>query len=234
MESVERSTILAEALTVVTTAKRSLDVTALHHHNHRNHLAFVDEVIHDVLHVALSAPACLVLTHAMLQVEHGVLLFALLIFSRCIDHGVTPLVGGVGKVVDAAYLSVGDAELRAVVVALRSFGNLNAAGLAVASEERVGVRVDDVDTTYINKVIVEANYQGVGHGTPDTRLVLAHVILLAADIYLYLIGCRGVDTEVVATLTVYLRKFLSGNSSSCCESIGRYVKRRMYGIAHQL
>ena len=68
----------------------SLDVAALHHHNHRYSLALGNGIVHDVLHLALQHPAGLTLTHTMLQVEHGILLLTLLVLGRGVDQGVAP------------------------------------------------------------------------------------------------------------------------------------------------
>lgn len=50
------------------------------------------------------------------------------------------------------------ALLRTVVVALRTLGNFNAAGLTVTAEEGLGVGVDDVDTANIQEVVVETHH----------------------------------------------------------------------------
>ena len=109
---VERAAVLA----AVASAEGCLDVAALHHDNHRHSLAAGYQVVHDVLHVALTAPARLVLTHAVLQVKDGILFLAPLVLGRRVNHRMTPLTGALCKVIDAAYLTCRDVSLRTVVV----------------------------------------------------------------------------------------------------------------------
>ena len=82
---IEGGTVILE-----TPTERSCHIAALHHHDHRHSAALGNGIVHDMLHTALMAPARLVLTHAMLQIEHGIALAAFLIASWCIHHGVTP------------------------------------------------------------------------------------------------------------------------------------------------
>src|SRR4030095_9544976 len=48
------------------------DSAVLHHHNHRNGLLFGNEVVEDQIRAALGRPRPAILTHAVLEVEHGV------------------------------------------------------------------------------------------------------------------------------------------------------------------
>ena len=123
-DGIERSTIVAHALT---TTHRGLDVTALHHHDHRHSLALGNGIVHDVLHLTLQGPAGLAFAHTMLQVEHGIALLQallLIVLSGGIDHRMTPLVLLVTPIVDAADRACGYTLLRTVIVALGSLGNL--------------------------------------------------------------------------------------------------------------
>ena len=151
-----------------------LDVATLHHHNHRDGLAAGNGVVHDVLHVALLRPSCLVLAHAMLQVEHGVALLGVLlrlILCGSVNHGVAPFLLFLAVIVDAAHLSGGHSLLRTVVVALGSLGNLDTASLAVAAEEGLGGRVDEVHTANVHEIVVETNHQGISHSSPTSLTV---------------------------------------------------------------
>ena len=121
----------------------------------------------------------------MLQVEHGVApldVLLLVVAGGGVDHGVAPLTGGRGIIVDAAHLSVVDALLRTVVVALGALGYLNAASLTVTAEEGLGGGVDEVDTADVHEIVMEAHHQRVGDGTPYAVLVTPHVVFLAADV----------------------------------------------------
>ena len=155
---IERGTILAESLTVAATPERSLDITALHNDNHRYGFAAGNEIIHDMLHVALTAPSCLVLTHTVLQVKYGIAFFAFLVRCRCINHGMTPLIGRLGVIGDTAYLSVCHSLLWTVVITFRPLGYLNTSRLTVAAKESLGSRIDDIDSADIDEIIVEAHH----------------------------------------------------------------------------
>ena len=87
---IERSAVLAAPCRIAAATEGRLDVAALHDHNHRHGLALGNGIVHDVLHLALIHPAGFALAHAVLQVEHGVALLALLILGGGIDQGVAP------------------------------------------------------------------------------------------------------------------------------------------------
>ena len=64
--------------------------TIIHEDDEGHSLAIGNQVVHDDTRLTLSAPARLVLTHAMLQVEHGELLVGVgIILCRQIDISVT-------------------------------------------------------------------------------------------------------------------------------------------------
>ena len=245
-EVVEQYGVESIAVVVGATATEvlwwSLDVAALHHHNHRYGLAVGNGVVHDVLHVALLRPACLVLTHTVLQVEHGIafLLHLLqLILGGGVDHGMAPCFRRLRPVVDAAYLTVGDTLLRTVVVALGTLGNLDAASLAVAAEECLRRWVDEVHATYINKIIMETYHQRVGDSHPAALAVALHVVFLVADVEHHFPGLWSLHVEVGATLFVYLREVVAGNGGLGKEGVGGnlegpgHLKLRTLGLIAQ-
>ena len=134
-DGIKRSTVVGHTLTATHT---SLDITTLHHHNHRHSLTTGDGVVHNVLHLSLQRPAGLALAHTMLQVEHRIALLEallLIVLSRCIDHGMTPLALFLTIVIDAANTSGGHTLLRTVVVALWSLRHLETTSLTVCTEE---------------------------------------------------------------------------------------------------
>ncbi len=179
-----------------------------------------------MLHVPLLAPARLVLTHAVLQVEHGVALLRVLlqlILGRRVDHRVAPLLRRGGIVVQAAHLSGCHALLRTVVVTLRALWYLDAASLAVTAEEGLCGWVDEVHASDIHEVVVEAGHQWIGDGHPAALAVGLHVVLLAADIQHHLASLWGLDAEVGATLLVHLRKFIAWYGGLCQNGIGRHL-----------
>ena len=216
---IERIAVGAHTLTVVTTAERSLDIAALHDDNHGNSLARGNQVVHDVLHAALLAPTRLILAHTVLQVEHRILLLALLVFCGRIDHGMAPFVAGVGIVVDAAHLSVGNALLRTVVIAFATLGNLNAACFAVAAEEGLGGGVDEVDTIDIHEIVVEARHKRVGDSHEVAFAIGLHVIFLAADVDNDLTGIGGCNAEIGTAFLVNLRELIARNGGLGNEGI---------------
>ena len=187
----------------MSTTHRGLDVTTLHHHNHRNGLTTGNGVVHDVLHVSLLAPAGLILTHTMLQIEHRVALLDVLlgiIASGGIDHGVAPCLLLITEVVYAAHLSMLNTLLRTIVVAFGSFRNLEATSLTVTAEEGLCGRIDEVHTTDIHEIIVEAFHQRISNSHPATFAVRLHVVFLVADIKHYLLCIRSTQIEIAATL----------------------------------
>ena len=164
----------------------------------------------------------------MLQVEHGIALLGVLgqlILGRRVDQGVAPLAKlGVGAmVVDAAHLTVRNALLRTVVVALGAFGHLKAASLTVAAE--VGLRggIDEVHAVDVHEIIVETYGQRVGNSHEGTLSVGLHVVLLAADVDNDLAGLRSLDAEVGPALLVNLRELIAGNGVLHSHGIGRHL-----------
>ena len=100
---IERSAILAQTglvASILIGTVRCFHVAALHHDDHRHCLTSGYQVVHDVLHLALMAPASLVLTHSMLQIEHRIAFLSLFIFCRRVDHCPTPLVRRVGIILE--------------------------------------------------------------------------------------------------------------------------------------
>lgn len=120
-----------------------------------------------------------------------------------------------------------------VVITFGTLGNLNGTCLPVATEERLGGRVDDIHSTDIDKVIVESYHQRVGDGTPDTLLVTAHIIFLATDIHDDTIGCRRIHTEISTALFVDFGELVTWHRCLCRDSIIRYRKGRAHMVAHQ-
>ena len=236
---IERVTIGLHCLSL---SERSLDVTALHHHDHRHSLTAGDSVIHDVLHISLLAPSCLILAHTMLQVEHRIaflLELLQLILCRCIDHGMAPSLLLVAEVVDAAHLTVRNTLLRTVVVTFAALGNLNTTCLAVTAEERLRSRIDEVHATDIHEIVVEALYQRIGDSHPATLTVVLHIILLVTDVEHHLLGIRSVQVEIATTLRIELGELVTRNSCRSDERISRYLDLlgclhlRTYGLITQ-
>ena len=223
---IERCAVLAAPCRIAAATEGRLDVAALHDHNHRHGLALGNGIVHDVLHLALIHPTGLALAHAVLQVEHGVALLALLILGGGIDQGVAPdtcfvyTLGIVdGRVVDAAHTAVGDALLRTVVVALGTLRHLQTARFAVAAEEGLAGGIDEVHALDVHEVIVEAHGQRIGDCHEAVLAVGLHVILLAADIYDDFLGLGCMNAEVGAALLVHLGEGVAGDGGLGCDGI---------------
>ena len=177
-----------------------------------------------MLHVSLVAPTGLAFTHTVLQVEHGVaLLGVLFILSGRIDHGVAPLLLLVAVVEDAAHAASGNTLLGTVVVALGTLGDLDAARLAVTTEEGLRGGIDEVHAIDVHEIVMEAHGQGIGDSHPASLAVGLHVVLLVADIDNHLTGLRGLDAEIGAPFLIDLREFVARNGGLCDEGIGRYL-----------
>ena len=99
-------------------------------------------------------------------------------------------------VVDAAHLTMGDALLRTVVVALRSLGYLKTTALTIATEIGLGSGINEVHAIDIQEIIVEAYGQRIGNSHEDAIALRLHVVLLTANIHNDLLGLRSLDAEV--------------------------------------
>ena len=218
---VERVAIGAKALTIISALERCFDVTTLHHDNHGLGLTRGYQIVHDMLHAALLAPASLILTHTVLQVKNGVFLLTLLIFGGRIDHGVAPLMGSVGIIVDAAHLSVDYALLWTVVVALFTLRNLDTTSLTIATEEGLGSRVDEADTIGLHEIVVESRNQRVGDSHEVTLAIGLHGIFLTTDVDNHLAGFRSRYAEIGTTFLVDLGEFIARNGGLSDKGIGR-------------
>ena len=122
-----------------------------------------------------------------------------------------------------------DALLWTVVVALRTFGNFQATGLAVATEVGLTGRIDEVHTINIHEVIVEANRQRIGHSHEATLTVGLHVVLLTADIYNDLLGLWSLNAEVGTTLLVNLRELIARDGILYSHCISRNLNLLSHG-----
>ena len=203
---VERCTVLSPLRFHIlsrTWREAHLNVAALHHHNHRLTFAGGYQVVHDVVHAALGAPSRFVLGHAVLQVQHGVFLLpGSLVFGRGVHHGPAPPLLAPGIVLHRAHLALGHPRLRAVIVAFLPLGHLYLAGHAAASEDGVGVGVRHAETVHLQKIVVAARHQRVGHAGPHAVPVLFHRIFLAAHVHRHAAGLWGMDGEVGTVLPV--------------------------------
>ena len=186
--------------------ERLLHITALHYHNHRLSLAFGNEIIHDVLHIALMAPARLVLSHSVLQIEHWIALVLIgFIFCRRINHGSAELALRCSIVRYRTNLTLCYSLLRTIVVAFGSLRNLQTTRLSAAAEIGFAGWIYYLYTIHIQEIIVEAYYQWVRNTIPVAIQILLHRILLSADVEDYLLCLRCMELDVGTAVFIHTR-----------------------------
>ena len=159
----------------------------------------------------------------MLQVKDGVLLLAFLIFSRRIDHRMTPGLLCIAVVIDAAHLTSRNALLRTIIITLLTLRNLDATSLAVASEEGLCGWIYEADAIHLHKVVVETHGQRIGDSHESTFAVGLHIILLIAHIHNDLTSLWSLDAEISATLFIHLGEFIAWHSGLSDEGVFRHL-----------
>ena len=174
-----------------------------------------------MLHVSLFAPSGLIFTHSMLQVKHWIFLLALLIICRSINHCMAPLVGRLGKIVQATHLSLGNTLLRTIIVALIAFRNLDTTRLTVTTEEGLCSRINKTNTIDFHEIVVESRNQRIGNCHPVTLTIRLHIIFLSTDINDYLTGLRSRNAEISSVLFVHLRELIARDCRLSNNSINR-------------
>ena len=139
---------------------KRLYVAVVHHHDHGLCLAFGNEVVHDVAHLALVGPAGFVFAHAVLQVEHRVsLIGVLVILGRSVHEAAAPLVAYLGVVPALVHESVRHILQRVIVDAL--FGNLDTAHPLTHSEEGLAVGVGCAYAVDYHLIVVKSHNFGL-------------------------------------------------------------------------
>ena len=216
----------------------SLHVATLHDHNHRYTLATGNQVVKDVVHPSLMAPARLVLTHTVLKVEHWVA-FALvgLVFRRRIDHSAAEPPLRSGKVGAGAHLSLGHALLRAVIVALIVLRYVKTAHLSVAAEIGVCGWVGHRHAIHDKGVVMEALHQRSRHSVPLAVGVTEHGIFLSADVHLHIAGLGSTQAEEGAALGVNAWKVVAGNGilgQATLPGFGVHLLRNAQQLEHHV
>ena len=165
----------------------------VHHDQHRLAFAGGDEVVHDVVHLALDGPAGLVLTASVEEVENRVVLGRIaLIFSWDIDIADPPGLREIGVVALHADLAMRDFLLQVIVYAGLRY--LNAAGHHSAAIEKLAGRVCDLDSVDMYEIVVETRDLGIACDLPHAVGVLGHGIELP-EIQLNGLGVGSDDLE---------------------------------------
>ena len=178
-------TTLAEALSAhlcgIRIAGTARVESVIHEDDERNGLAVSNQVVHNDACFSLSAPACLVLAHTMLQVENGEFLVGVLkVLVGQVYVSVTHLPLHLRPVVHLV-----DRALRHILhgVELRGFGgNVDtaapSAGTIVVSAAGIGHR----GTVNVELIVVEALVLRLRGTSPYAVLVLGHLVDLAGNV----------------------------------------------------
>ena len=174
-----------------------------------------------MLHVSLFAPSGLIFTHAMLQVKHWIFLLSLLIVCRSINHCMAPLVGRLGKIIQATHLSLGHTLLRTIIVTLIAFRNLDTTRLTVTTEEGLCCGINKTDTIDFHEIVVESRNQRISNCHPVTLSIGLHIIFLSTDINDHLTGFRSRNAEISSMLFVHLRELIARDCRLSNNSINR-------------
>ena len=106
---------------------RPVDVATFHYDYHRHTLLGPNQIIHNVMHQSCTRPTGFVFTHTVLQIKNRITFLAIrFILCRSIDQCPSPLFGRFCIILYAANLSLGNAELWTVVIALFTLFYFNA------------------------------------------------------------------------------------------------------------
>ena len=140
-----------------------------HDDNEGTGFSFGEEVVHNPAGVALAAPAGFVFASAVLQIERGVTLAALVVIGRRVNKGVPVGVGGFGEIPELAKLAMRHIfECIKILIFGRDFYSATPTSCAV---EEVAVRIGNFGAIDIDGVIVKPFVQGPGVTEP--RAVVA-------------------------------------------------------------
>ena len=178
--------------------------TIVHEDDKRNGLAVGNQVVHDDARLTLGTPAGFVLAHTMLQVEHGELLVRIgIILGGQIDKAVTHRLGDRRPVINLV-----DRSLRHVfhrIKILVGSGHIDTASPTAGTIIILAARIRHRGTVDVELIIVESLVLRSGSASPDTILVLGHLINLSGNVKAYEsgLGCRDLCTD--HTLRVHHR-----------------------------
>ena len=189
------------ARTWTTEAHRLLTWTAgiqtiIHEDDEGNGLAVGNQVVHDDARLTLGTPTRLVLTHTMLQVENGELLIRIgIIFCGQIDKAVTHRLGNRRPVINLV-----DRSLRHVfhrIKILVGSGHIDTASPTAGTIIILAARIRHGGAVDVELIVVETLVLRSGSASPDTVLVLGHLVDLSGDVKAYESGlrCRDLCTD---------------------------------------
>ncbi len=167
-----------------TRLERSFHISAIHHHEHRHTLTGCNQIVHNMIHLSLSAPAGFIFTHAMLQIQYRIALLRMnFILCRCVHHATTELFLRFGVIRTGTNLPV-RYLLRTIIIPLLTFRDFDATCHTAATEERIAGRICYRHPVCNQEIIMESYRQRVGRCRPESSGIFPHIILLSATIHL--------------------------------------------------
>ena len=167
-----------------TRPERSFYITAIHHHEHRHTLTGCNQVVHNMIHLSLRAPAGFIFTHAMLQIQYRIALLRMsFILCRRIYHTPTELFLRFGVIRTGTNLPV-RYLLRTIIIPLLTFRDFDATCHTATTEERITGRICYRHPVCNQEIIMESYRQRVGRCRPESSGIFPHIILLSATIHL--------------------------------------------------
>ena len=168
-------------------------LAAVHYDKHRHALLGSNQVVHDVVDLALDCPAGLIFSAAVIEVQHGVALVGLLlILGGNIDVAGSPCLGEFRPVSLHADLSVGNI-LRQIEV-YTDFGNLDGAGHHAAAIEQLARRVGHMHAVYVDEIVVETGNLRLAGDLPDAVGILGHGVDMS-EVELHAFSTGGIHLE---------------------------------------
>ncbi len=132
--------------------------------------SFGEEVVHDPAGMALTAPAGFIFARAVLEIERGITLAALVIIRRRVNEGVAIRIGGFGKIPELAKLAMRHIFERVKILVLG--GDFNGAAPTSGAVKEVAVGIGNVCAIDVDGVIVKSFVERPGVAGPCAVVTL--------------------------------------------------------------
>ena len=173
--------------------------SVVHHNDEWHGFALGDKIVHDDASLALCRPACLVFTHAMLQVEHGEFLRGVLtVSSGQIDVAVAHLLCHCRVIVYLAHRTLGYV-LYGVEVLIGCW-HIDAASPSAGTIVVSAAGVGDGSTVDVELVIVESFVLWGRLTGPYTLGIFHQVVFHTSDIEFHAFGIGSGNSSAYHTL----------------------------------
>ena len=142
-----------------TWTERSLNIAAIHHYQHRHTLSGSYQIVHNVIHPSLCAPAGFILAHAVLQIKYGIaFLGTCLILGRCIDHAAAEFLLRFRIVSARTHLPMRHSLPGTIIIPFLALGNLYATGHTATTEEGIAGRINYRNSVHHQEIIMESHH----------------------------------------------------------------------------